>query len=144
MCVCVCACAYVSVCVYVCLCVRLEVQALKDSVSKDLDDLKTENQFFMTEMTNVVQDGKRKHQDLSNEVSTVQAMHFHCPTIYSHTLRLTQTVSHTHTCSYRGFPTRMVYLYYISYLRYTILVGNPQYASCHKQIHIYEHTFSLT
>ena len=29
--------------------------------------------------------------------------------------------------SYRGFPTRMVYLHYISYLRYTILVGNPQY-----------------
>ena len=28
---------------------------------------------------------------------------------------------------YRGFPTRMVYLYYISCLRYTILVGNPQY-----------------
>ena len=27
----------------------------------------------------------------------------------------------------RGFPTRMVYLYYISCLRYTILVGNPQY-----------------
>ena len=25
----------------------------------------------------------------------------------------------------RGFPTRMVYLYYISCLRYTILVGNP-------------------
>ena len=27
----------------------------------------------------------------------------------------------------RGFPTRMVYLYYISCLRYTILVGNPRY-----------------
>ena len=26
----------------------------------------------------------------------------------------------------RGFPTRMVYLYYISCLRYTILVGNPR------------------
>ena len=25
----------------------------------------------------------------------------------------------------RGLPTRMVYLYYISCLRYTILVGNP-------------------
>ena len=32
-------------------------------------------------------------------------------------------------CAYRGFPTRMVYLYYISCLRYTILVGNPGYAS---------------
>ena len=29
--------------------------------------------------------------------------------------------------AYRGFPTRMVYLHYISCLRYTILVGNPQY-----------------
>ena len=33
---------------------------------------------------------------------------------------------------YRGFPTRMVYLYYISCLRYTILVGNPRYVT-----HIY-------
>ena len=29
---------------------------------------------------------------------------------------------------YRGFPTRMVNLYYISCLRYTIVVGNPRYA----------------
>ena len=28
---------------------------------------------------------------------------------------------------FRRFPTRMVYLYYISYLRYTILVRNLQY-----------------
>ena len=28
---------------------------------------------------------------------------------------------------YRGFPTRTVYLYYMSCLRYTILVGNPRY-----------------
>ena len=28
---------------------------------------------------------------------------------------------------WRGFPTRMVYLYYISCLRYTILVGNPRW-----------------
>ena len=31
---------------------------------------------------------------------------------------------------YRGFPTKMVYLYYISYLRYTILAGNPRYINC--------------
>ena len=29
--------------------------------------------------------------------------------------------------AYKGFPTRMVYLYYISCLRYTILVRNPRY-----------------
>ncbi|XP_076441588.1 uncharacterized protein LOC143280791 isoform X2 [Babylonia areolata] len=51
---------------------RLEVQAMKDNVSKNLDDLKTENQFFMSEMTNVVQDGKKKHQDLSNEGMMLQ------------------------------------------------------------------------
>ena len=28
---------------------------------------------------------------------------------------------------FRAFPTRMVYLYYIACLRYTILVGNPRY-----------------
>ena len=27
---------------------------------------------------------------------------------------------------FRGFPTRMVYLYFLSCLRYTILVGNPR------------------
>ena len=31
--------------------------------------------------------------------------------------------------AYRGFPTRMVYLYYKSCLRYTIVVENPRYAS---------------
>ena len=30
---------------------------------------------------------------------------------------------------YRGFLTRMVYLHYISCLRYTILVGNPRIMS---------------
>ena len=33
-------------------------------------------------------------------------------------------------CIYRGFLTRMVYLFYISCLRYTILVRNPQYVCC--------------
>ena len=33
--------------------------------------------------------------------------------------------------TYRGFPTRMVYLYYTSYLRYTNLVGNPRYSQTH-------------
>ena len=35
----------------------------------------------------------------------------------------------------RGFPTRMVYLHYILCLRYTILVGNPQYVSTWKHPH---------
>ena len=36
-------------------------------------------------------------------------------------------------CHYiiRGFLTRMVYLYYISCLRYTILAGNPRIILCH-------------
>ena len=33
-------------------------------------------------------------------------------------------------CTCWGFPTRMVYLYYISCLRYTILVGNPRVKAC--------------
>ena len=32
--------------------------------------------------------------------------------------------------SYQGFPTRMVYLHYISCLRYTTLAANPQYYTC--------------
>ena len=33
----------------------------------------------------------------------------------------------SNTLLYRGFPTRMVYLYYIWCLRYTIPAGNPRY-----------------
>ena len=47
------------------------------------------------------------------------------------------TYIHIHTHIYRGFPTRMVYLYYISCLRYTILVGNPRYTYTHTHIYIY-------
>ena len=32
---------------------------------------------------------------------------------------------------FREFPTRMVYLYYISSLGYTILIGNPRYMAIH-------------
>ena len=35
---------------------------------------------------------------------------------------------------YRGFPTRMVYLYYKSCLRYTILAGNPRYPCPQKKV----------
>ena len=34
----------------------------------------------------------------------------------------------TYLLNNRGFLTRMMYLYYISCLRYTILIGNPRYA----------------
>ena len=40
---------------------------------------------------------------------------------------LSITVSVCPPFSYRGFPTRMMYLYYLSCLRYIILAGNPQY-----------------
>ena len=33
------------------------------------------------------------------------------------------------TFAFQGFPTRMVYLYYTSRLRYTILVGNPRFVN---------------
>ena len=41
-----------------------------------------------------------------------------------------QCEGHLHSCRpgvYRGFPTRMVYLYNDIQSRYTILVGNPRY-----------------
>ena len=46
-------------------------------------------------------------------------------------------------CTYRGFLTRMVYLYYISCLRYTILVGNPQYTGLTSSFHIFLITICL-
>ena len=44
--------------------------------------------------------------------------------------------------TYRGFQTRMVYLDYITCLRYTILVRNPRYAHL-ASLHLYSATFSL-
>ena len=44
-------------------------------------------------------------------------------------------IDHVNFCRFaqfiknRGFPTRVVHLHYISCLRYTIVVGNPQNAS---------------
>ena len=36
---------------------------------------------------------------------------------------------------YQGFPARMVYFFYISCLRYTILVGNPRYCVYSSSVH---------
>ena len=49
----------------------MDVQAVKDEVGKVLDDLRNEAQQFMNNMTDIVQDGKRKHQELSTEVSVL-------------------------------------------------------------------------
>ena len=38
----------------------------------------------------------------------------------------TEKSSALSTVTYQGFPTRMVYLYYTSCLRYTFLAGNPR------------------
>ncbi|PVD26312.1 hypothetical protein C0Q70_13983 [Pomacea canaliculata] len=51
---------------------RMEAQVQKDAVSKTLDDLKMETQTFMTEMSGSIQDGKRRHVELSNEGMQLQ------------------------------------------------------------------------
>ena len=56
---------------------------------------------------------------LSFSVSVFPSLHFSPP---SYLFTFT---------TYRGFSTRLVYLHYISCLRYTILVGNPQYKPIH-------------
>ena len=43
---------------------------------------------------------------------------------------------------YWGLPTRMVYLYYIPCLRYTILAGNPRYSGCEQDTAACERTWS--
>lgn len=47
---------------------RLEVQERKNSVSKELEDYKLDNQRFMQEMNNTITQGKQDHISLSNEV----------------------------------------------------------------------------
>lgn len=46
---------------------RLDLQVQKDTVAKDLDDLRTEAQKFMTDMADLVQGSKKKHTELSSE-----------------------------------------------------------------------------
>ena len=66
--------------------------------------------------------------------------HPHCAIYLSQLLSPTQyhiliTAPVTHIVPYRWFPTKIVYLYYISCLRYTILVWNSRYtyhSSCHR------------
>ena len=48
---------------------RLEVQERKNSVSKELEDYKVDNQRFMQDMNNKITTGKAEHIELSNEVS---------------------------------------------------------------------------
>ena len=47
---------------------RISVQDQKNTVSKDIEDMKVENQSFLTEMNSKIQDGKVKHIELTNEV----------------------------------------------------------------------------
>ena len=51
------------------MCNRLEVQERKNSVSKELEDYKVDNQRFMQDMNNKITTGKAEHIELSNEVS---------------------------------------------------------------------------
>ena len=95
-----------------------------------------------------------RHTHTQTNTHTLINTHRHTQT-YKHTQTNTSTHTHTHTpehahthsevqlfncmvkiyqmATYQGFPTRMVYLYYISCLRYTILVGNPRYPSLHRR-----------
>ncbi|KAL4237583.1 hypothetical protein ACF0H5_002297 [Mactra antiquata] len=51
---------------------RLEVQQRKNSVSKELEDFKLENQRYMQQMNNTITQGKQEHIDLSNEGAQLQ------------------------------------------------------------------------
>ena len=50
----------------------INVQDQKNTVSKDIEDMKVENQSFLTEMNSKIQDGKVKHIELTNEGTTLQ------------------------------------------------------------------------
>ncbi|RUS81181.1 hypothetical protein EGW08_011046 [Elysia chlorotica] len=51
---------------------RIELQESKDEVGKNLDDIKMSQQQFMSAITEKIQDGKRKHVQLSNEGVSLQ------------------------------------------------------------------------
>lgn len=51
---------------------RLTVQEEKNSVSKDIEEMKIENQTFLTQMNTKIQDGKVKHLELTNEGTSLQ------------------------------------------------------------------------
>lgn len=47
----------------------MELQSQRDSVQKDLEEIKQGTQKFMTEINKKINEGKTKHQELSKEVS---------------------------------------------------------------------------
>ncbi|XP_053377692.1 paramyosin-like isoform X7 [Mercenaria mercenaria] len=53
---------------------RLDVQQKKNSVSKELEDYKTDNQRFMQEMNTTITQGKQDHIALSNEMRTLHEL----------------------------------------------------------------------
>ena len=50
---------------------RLELQEVKDDIGKNLDDMKTNQQQFISNVSEVIQENKMKHSNLSNEVSVL-------------------------------------------------------------------------
>jgi hypothetical protein len=46
----------------------MEVQERKNSVQKDVEDYKHENQRFLNEMNQKIREGKAAHMELTNEV----------------------------------------------------------------------------
>ena len=89
---------------------------LKDVIDMDKDHIKQLLKETHKFLCSVVIKVKRK----THHTSIHMFVHY-----YIEKLQYLYHVKYTYL-SYRGFPTRMVYLYYISCLRYTILVGNPQ------------------
>ena len=63
----------------------MDVQQKKNSVSKELEDYKTDNQKFMQDMNSTITTGKQDHIFLSNEV---KGFTYHQLALYSFSLSL--------------------------------------------------------
>ena len=59
---------------------RLELQEVKDDIGKALDDMKSGQQQFISNISEGIQEGKKKHVELSTEVKIVFTGYFYSMT----------------------------------------------------------------
>ena len=146
-------CNYICVCVWVCVCVISLPPSLSLSFSLPPSLPPSVYMYLHTDVNAHVHTHTHTHTHAHTHMHTHTHTHTHkyththtCTNVYkiqiythlwTHAMAATkdfQTAIHTGrhslrfiTLLFRGFLIRIVYLYYISCLKYTILVGNPQF-----------------
>ena len=145
MCVCVFLFVCLCVCAYLCLGSTPAVQMyVSFSVTETKEDRQMCSTCLFLSRSCRVRDALRRLRSLRWPLSTSKLCRLRWRTaslspmpppkyskVCSYLLVYFSLPAHNHLLIYRGFPTRMVYLYYKLCLRYSILVWNSGYSVTH-------------